>query len=155
MYNSLNIPPARVLQDLGAVREYDYNLWTDDDLVLRLTAYELLYCENGKTITGTNTEQFVTLEIPMNKRNGELVSHLLGEGWENDDHTDFDEWVGLDQLTAGNPPKELTDFLDGLTAYVPDVQHDWRTVPDESKSIMERVSRCEACGIEYTVARAW
>ena len=51
MYNSLNIPPAKVLQDLGAVNEYDYNLWASDNSVLRLTAYELTYCENGKTVT--------------------------------------------------------------------------------------------------------
>jgi hypothetical protein len=154
MYNSLNIPPAKVLQDLGAVNEYDYNLWASDNSVLRLTAYELTYCENGKTVTGTNHEQYVTLEIPLTEENGEVVAYLLDtEDWRDQDWTDFDDWVGRDHLTAGVPPKMITDFLDSLTAYVPDVQHDWRIVPDETKSVMERISKCEACGIEYEVAR--
>jgi hypothetical protein len=136
------------------VNEYDYNVWCSDDGVLRLTAYELLYCENGQIAVGTNHEACVSLSVPMTDKNREVITHLLKtDDWQGQDWTDFDEWVGRDELTAGVPPKMITEFLDDLTAYVPDVAHDWTSVLDGTENDLTAPRKCRVCGIEYVVAR--
>ena len=77
-----------VYQNLGAVREYDFNIWCQGDGLMKLTAYELTYC-NGK-ITGTNTEQYTTLDVPMDTEHHDVVSFLLDgyTDWQDDNWTD-------------------------------------------------------------------
>ena len=132
-----------VYQNLGAVREYDFNIWASDNSTLRLTAYELTYC-NGK-VTGTNTEQYVTLDVPMDTEHHDVVAFLLDgyKDWQDENWTDHDEWTGETELRRDGVPKMVTDFLDELTAYVPDEQHDF------SKLDSEQDFTCRSCGIEY------
>ena len=129
----------KIYQNLGAVREYDFNIWGNGRGELTLTAYELTYC-NGK-ITGTNTEHYFSLEIPMDDEHASVIAHLVGEDWRDHDWTDFDDWCGEETLREGEPPKLITDFLDELTAYVPDEEHDWRFREG-------RTYTCAVCGVD-------
>ena len=132
-------------------KEYDYNIYVVDGVV-RLSAYEVNYLDDPKNPRpcSTNTDKWITLEIPMTMEHYGEIAYLLEnpkwhipdednlarldtdtptelerravaiEGWQ-----DFDTWVGGEEWYDGLPTQRLKDWLDGLPDYTPTLAHQW------------------------------
>lgn len=141
-------------------KDYEFNVYVTDGIV-NLSAYEMRYLDNpdNQEPTETNTEKYLTLEIPMTMAHyGEIAYLLEDTKWhvadddavslvvlETDDDPselerravaidnwqDYDSWVGGDEWLAGLPTQRLKDWVNGLPEYEAEPAHEWTTTSEE------------------------
>lgn len=99
-------------------KEYDYNVYVYDGMV-SLSAYQQEVNQFGHV--QTRTDVYHTLKFDFDESNREEISYLLNsEDWPDDYEywEEHDEWVSLDDLTMGDTPEAIKNFLDNLPGYV-------------------------------------
>lgn len=138
-----------VYQSLETINDYDWNIWFSEG-VFHITAYQLILDENGEQPIGTDSDRFITLDIPNDgtPENTAIISHFMGE----DLFDGFDEWVGKDDILYDGVPDIIREFVDGLGYYEYETGHDYEMVGDEPNPL-DRLMRCRVCGDEYRVER--
>ena len=104
--------------------DYDYNVWSDEDNKLTLTAYRLKWVDlNGKTDINTDTEQFesITFSLPDQYKQVLFLIDRPNPEKQLTDHglVDYDDWVDIDWLTRAGAPTEVLEFLQALPNYEP------------------------------------
>ena len=92
--------------------KYDYNIWSNSDDVLYLTAYEQFY--NAEGDINTDFSKFHNLTIPNIPENYLVIVWLTSfsdEGFMPDELTDYDNWVGSDDLTGEDVPNIIRNWV--------------------------------------------
>lgn len=106
--------------------DYDYNVWSDEDNKLTLTAYRLKWVDlNGKTDINTDTEVYesITFKLPEDHKE---ITYLLDVP-NPDQHlaqyglVDYDDWVSEKFLHQAHreTPYRILEFLQALPNYEP------------------------------------
>ena len=106
--------------------DYDYNVWSDEDNKLTLTAYRLKWVDlNGKTDINTDTENYesITFSLPEDHKE---ITYLLDVP-DPDQHlvkyglVDYDDWVSEKFLHQAHraTPNRILEFLQALPNYEP------------------------------------
>ena len=106
--------------------DYDYNVWSDEDNKLTLTAYRLKCVDlNGKTDINTDTETYesITFSLPEDHKE---ITYLLDVP-DPDQHlvkyglVDYDDWVSEEFLYQAHrtTPTRILEFVQALPEYEP------------------------------------
>ena len=94
---------------------YDLNIWGSDEGELRLSAYEWT-ASDGDYIE-TNYDKFYTLQLNAPKHIKE-IEFLLNDLYLNQyPLTDYDAWIGLDEVLNGDTPETIKLWLNSLPDY--------------------------------------
>ena len=103
---------------------YDYNVWSDEEDKLTLTAYRLKIVDlNGQIDVNTDTESYesITFHLPddqeevlylVDQRNP--AEHVMAYGLEN-----YDDWVSQKFIDRGRTPDRILEFVQSLQDYTP------------------------------------
>lgn len=132
-------------------KEYEYNVYVQDNETVSISAYEIKYLDNpeNQEPTETNTAKYITLGIPMTMENYAEIAYLLNdpkwhipkEDVELEDGevytekelfgiavwawVDYDSWEGGTAWLKGLPTKRLRDWVNGLPEYEAEPAHEW------------------------------
>ena len=104
--------------------DYDYNVWSNEDNKLTLTAYRLKWVDlNGKTDINTDTEVYesITFKLPDQYKQVLFLIDRPDPAKQLTEHglVDYDDWVDIDWLTRSEAPTEVLEFLQALPNYEP------------------------------------
>lgn len=102
--------------------DYDLNLWSNDKGSLFLTAYEWqVYEENGEVLEiQTNSKKFHTA-LYVAPENIKEIEFLLKDLYINQfPLTDYDSWIGYEDVIKDDCPPAIMDFLNSLPDYKPE-----------------------------------
>jgi hypothetical protein len=108
--------------------DYDYNVWSDKDNQITLTAYRLkvVHLSELETDINTDTERYesITFHLPDQYKQvlflidqADPAKHLAEHGL-----VDYDDWVDISFLTRAGAPIEVFDFLQALPEYEPIIE---------------------------------
>jgi len=110
----------KLIDELGLESDYDYNVWSDADGSITLTAYELSFAGWPKAEniqTNSSNYHSITFKAPQDITE---IEYLLGDLYVNQyPLTDYDDWVGLGFLTRDKVPARIGRFLIDLPEYTP------------------------------------
>jgi hypothetical protein len=105
--------------------DYDYNVWSDEDNKITLTAYRLKVVDLGEynIQVNTDTEQFesITFSLPDQYKQVLFLIDRPNPEKQLTEHglVDYDDWVDIDWLTRSGAPTEVLEFLQALPEYEP------------------------------------
>jgi hypothetical protein len=105
--------------------DYDYNVWSDEDNKITLTAYRLKVVDLGtyNEQINTDTEQFesITFSLPDQYKQVLFLIDRPNPEKQLTEHglVDYDDWVDIDWLTRSGAPTEVLEFLQALPEYEP------------------------------------
>lgn len=105
--------------------DYDYNVWSDEDNKLTLTAYRLKVVDLGEYRIDINTDteiyESITFHLPDQYKQVLFLIDRPDPAKQLTDHglVDYDDWVDIDWLTRSGTPTEILDFLQALPEYEP------------------------------------
>jgi hypothetical protein len=105
--------------------DYDYNVWSDEDNKLTLTAYRLKVVDLGSynEQINTDTEQFesISFHLPDQYKQVLFLIDRPDPAKQLTEHglVDYDDWVDIDWLTRSGAPTEVLEFLQALPEYEP------------------------------------
>ena len=111
----------QLIRELGLESAYDFNVWSQANGELTLTAYELSFAGAfgfHKNVQ-TNNSKYHSITFTAPKDIAE-IEYLLDDMYVN--HyplTDYDEWVGLDFVTRDKVPARIARFITDLPEYTP------------------------------------
>ena len=104
--------------------EYDYNVWSDEDNKLTLTAYRVMEVDlHGEFGYQTDTEIYESITFKLPHDHEEVLylidrpdpeKQLADYGLE-----DYDDWVSQEFLDRGMTPDRILKFIQDLPNYVP------------------------------------
>lgn len=115
----------QLIRELGLESAYDFNVWSNGDGEITLTAYELSFVGAlGFNNIQTNNSRYhsITFTAPEDIKE---IEYLLDDLYVN--HyplTDYDDWVGLDFITRDKAPARIARFIIDLPEYTP-VVHEY------------------------------
>ena len=133
--------------------EYDINVYVVDGVVY-LSAYEYTYSDAPQPEpNGTNTANFITLELPMDTGDADEIAYLLSdENWQGQDWQDYDSpWESKAWLSYA--PARIAEWSDGLPEYTPTVQHQWEEARFDLRYGESRQVKCLNCDATYEQKR--
>ena len=126
----------KLMDELGLESDYDFNVWSDEDGKLTLTAYELEFVDGVDPANiQTNTSEYhsITFTAPEDLTE---IEYLLEDLYVNRyPLTDYDEWTDLGSLTRDKVPARIGKFLFELPQYTPAINKwdreakTWKRVP--------------------------
>jgi hypothetical protein len=103
---------------------YDYNVWSDEDNKLTLTAYRLKIIDLGGRIDiNTDTESYESITFSLPNDYEEILylidqkdpaEHLAQHGLQ-----DYDDWVSQEFIDRGRTPESILKFVQSLQDYTP------------------------------------
>jgi len=103
---------------------YDYNVWSDEDNKLTLTAYRLKIIDLGGRIdVNTDTESYESIKFSLPNDYEEILylidqkdpaEHLAQHGLQ-----DYDDWVSQEFIDRGRTPERILKFVQSLQDYTP------------------------------------
>ena len=103
---------------------YDYNVWSDEDNKLTLTAYRLKIIDLGGRIDiNTDTESYESITFSLPNDYEEILylidqkdpaEHLAQHGLQ-----DYDDWVSQEFIDRGRTPERILKFVQSLQDYTP------------------------------------
>jgi hypothetical protein len=103
---------------------YDYNVWSDEDNKLTLTAYRLKIIDLGGRIdinTDTESYESITFSLPNDYEETlylidqkDPAEHLAQHGLQ-----DYDDWVSQEFIDRGRTPESILKFVQSLQDYTP------------------------------------
>lgn len=115
----------KLMDELGLESDYDFNVWSDEDSKLTLTAYELEFVDGVDPANiQTNTSEYhsITFTAPQDLTE---IEYLLEDLYVNKyPLTDYDEWTDLGSLTRDKVPARIGKFLFELPQYTPAI-NEW------------------------------
>jgi hypothetical protein len=110
----------KLIDELGLDSDYDFNVWSDADGTVILTAYELSFAGSVSPLniqTNSSNYHSITFKAPHDIAE---IEYLLDDMYVNKfPLTDYDEWVGLDFLTRDKVPARIGRFIFDLPEYKP------------------------------------
>jgi hypothetical protein len=110
----------KLIDELGLDSDYDFNIWSDTDGTVILTAYELSFAGSVSPLniqTNSSNYHSITFTAPQDITE---IEYLLGDLYVNKyPLTDYDDWVGLDFLTRDKVPARIGRFIFDLPEYKP------------------------------------
>lgn len=115
----------QLIRELGLESAYDFNVWSQADGSITLTAYELSFVgAYGPSNIQTNSSRYhsITFTAPEDIKE---IEYLLDDLYVN--HyplTDYDDWVALDFITRDKAPARIARFIIDLPEYTP-VVHEY------------------------------
>ena len=115
----------QLVRELGLDSAYDFNVWSQADGNITLTAYELSFVgAYGPSNIQTNSSRYhsITFTAPEDIKE---IEYLLDDLYVN--HyplTDYDDWVALDFITRDKAPARIARFIIDLPEYTP-VVHEY------------------------------
>jgi hypothetical protein len=115
----------QLVRELGLDSAYDFNVWSQADGSITLTAYELSFVgAYGPSNIQTNSSRYhsITFTAPEDIKE---IEYLLDDLYVN--HyplTDYDDWVALDFITRDKAPARIARFIIDLPEYTP-VVHEY------------------------------
>jgi hypothetical protein len=115
----------QLIRELGLESAYDFNVWSQEDGSITLTAYELSFVgAYGPSNIQTNSSRYhsITFTAPEDIKE---IEYLLDDLYVN--HyplTDYDDWVALDFITRDKAPARIARFIIDLPEYTP-VVHEY------------------------------
>lgn len=115
----------QLIRELGLDSAYDFNVWSQEDGSITLTAYELSFVgAYGPSNIQTNSSRYhsITFTAPEDIKE---IEYLLDDLYVN--HyplTDYDDWVALDFITRDKAPARIARFIIDLPEYTP-VVHEY------------------------------
>jgi len=115
----------QLIRELGLDSAYDFNVWSQADGSITLTAYELSFVgAYGPSNIQTNSSRYhsITFTAPEDIKE---IEYLLDDLYVN--HyplTDYDDWVALDFITRDKAPARIARFIIDLPEYTP-VVHEY------------------------------
>ena len=105
--------------------DYDYNVWSDEDNKITLTAYRLKVVDLGEYNIQINTDneiyESITFHLPDQYKQVLFLIDRPNPQKQLTEHclVDYDDWVDIDWLTRRGAPTEVLDFLQALPEYEP------------------------------------
>lgn len=97
--------------------DYDYNIWSDRNGILRLTAYEQYYDADDDMWIRTNTEKYHQIAFKFPK-DTEEIEYLLQDLYVNQAPLEgYDEWVDNPFLFGNDCPTKIAEFINSLPDY--------------------------------------
>jgi hypothetical protein len=105
--------------------DYDYNVWSDEDNKITLTAYRLKVVDLGEynVQINTDTEIFESISFHLPEQYKQVLFLIDRPDPERQltEHglVDYDDWVDIDWLTRSGAPTEVLEFLQALPEYQP------------------------------------
>jgi hypothetical protein len=105
--------------------DYDYNVWSDEDNKITLTAYRLKVVDLGEynVQINTDTEIFESISFHLPEQYKQVLFLIDRPDPERQltEHglIDYDDWVDIDWLTRSGAPTEVLEFLQALPEYQP------------------------------------
>ena len=105
--------------------DYDYNVWSDEDNKITLTAYRLKVVDLGEYNIQINTDdeiyESITFHLPDQYKQVLFLIDRPNPQKQLTKHglVDYDDWVDIDWLTRSGAPTEVLDFLQALPEYEP------------------------------------
>jgi hypothetical protein len=105
--------------------DYDYNVWSDEDNKITLTAYRLKVVDLGEynIQINTDTEIFESISFYLPDQYKQVLFLIDRPDPEKQltEHglVDYDDWVDIDWLTRSGAPTEVLEFLQALPEYQP------------------------------------
>jgi hypothetical protein len=105
--------------------DYDYNVWSDEDNKITLTAYRLKVVDLGEynIQINTDTEIFESISFHLPDQYKQVLFLIDRPNPEKQltEHglVDYDDWVDIDWLTRSGAPTEVLEFLQALPEYQP------------------------------------
>lgn len=105
--------------------DYDYNVWSDEDNKITLTAYRLKVVDLGEYNIQINTDteifESITFHLPDQYKQVLFLIDRPDPEKQLTDHglVDYDDWVDIDWLTRSGAPTQVLDFLQALPEYEP------------------------------------
>lgn len=123
------------IKDHDLDTDYDYNVWSDADNKLTLTAYKLklVYNDNYPSDVPevqTDTERFESISFYL-PDDYQTILFLMDRPdpkrtLEEEGLLDYDDWVSLEFLERPDMPDEIFDFIQNLQDYEDPKIEDYR-----------------------------
>jgi hypothetical protein len=105
--------------------DYDYNVWSDEDNKITLTAYRLKVVDLGEYNIQINTDteifESISFHLPDQYKQVLFLIDRPDPKKQLTEHglVDYDDWVDIDWLTRSGAPTEVLEFLQALPEYQP------------------------------------
>jgi hypothetical protein len=105
--------------------DYDFNVWSDEDNKITLTAYRLKVVDLGEYNIQINTDteifESITFHLPDQYKQVLFLIDRPDPAKQLTEHglIDYDDWVDIDWLTRSGAPTEVLEFLQALPEYQP------------------------------------
>ena len=105
--------------------DYDYNVWSDEDNKITLTAYRLKVVDLGEYNIQINTDteifESISFHLPDEYKQVLFLIDRPDPEKQLTEHglVDYDDWVDIDWLTRSGAPTEVLEFLQALPEYQP------------------------------------
>lgn len=98
--------------------EYDWNIWSQEDNELCLTAYELEKDRIGYYQTNGDDGHYHTLRFTFPENTKEIEYLLQDLAINHYPFTDYDTWSEHPATFNGTTPEAIQAFIDHLPAYI-------------------------------------
>lgn len=102
---------------------YDFNIWSDDDGILTLTAYEQKRDGNNDGYISLNASKYHSIEFTF-PQNLKEMEFLLGELAVN--HlplTGYDDWVDHADIMTPETPAKIANWVNALPEYEMEIEY--------------------------------
>jgi hypothetical protein len=106
-------------------KEYDYGVYGAEEDLIKLTAYKMYRDFQGNLSTNYDNE-FITLELNRFE-DEDIIEWLVGIGnkpyptyyeeYMYNDYTDYDNWLTEYELTNGETPTKILEWVNTLPEY--------------------------------------
>jgi hypothetical protein len=116
------------MKEYGLDEDYDFNVWSDEDNKLTLTAYRLkiVHLYELQTDINTDTEIFESISFHLPDQYKQVLFLIDRPDPEKQltEHglVDYDDWVDSSFLTRSGAPTEVLEFLQSLPEYEPRIE---------------------------------
>ena len=116
------------MKEYGLDEDYDFNVWSDEDNKLTLTAYRLkiVHLYELQTDVNTDTEIFESISFHLPDQYKQVLFLIDRPDPEKQlteyGLVDYDDWVDSSFLTRSGSPTEVLEFLQSLPEYEPRIE---------------------------------